>query len=1556
MRPGRLSAEHKWHSNAILVQISRGAPVTGPVDDHRAGPLGQKAPVGPVKFGAVTLDLVADDIALYEQMALRRSSAFYDRDLVAFGARAMSTWALDVLAGRYTRFGHDWSSLRAAVLRFAESPRDTEPLLDEIALDRLYALCEVLHERQVDPSAERALLRFIASRAVAGGEFSEKSMDPFVERLLQAGLGDEARALLPRLAENTWLRHIYTAELEHPVHGGTFDSLLGVVNEPYRRVGFEPITLDGAGDLPFLRLDATPRTVIETGPLVTVIMTSWHPGPEIFTAVRSIIAQTYQNWELIVSDDASPADYDAVLDKVAALDPRIRVVRNPANAGTYVRRNEAIHVARGDFVTMQDSDDWSHPRRLEVQVRDLLSHSLRLANVVHASRVTEDFSVISRRGGRLFLAEPSLLFRREPVVAAIGYYDSIRKSADTEYRKRLEAVTRSAVPALLPGVPLQFMLADSASLSGGDFGTNIWNHPDRLTYWSATRRYLERIQNGAQDPYLPFPQEGRSFHAPVNWWTGPADDVDYDVVVVFDGRETASRADFHRTLVDELNTAVEAGLRLALVQSDALVGPRGMALWGRELQALVDSGRVARVNPDAVAHARVAVVRHASAAQGHPALPWGLSVDRAVVLEDASAGDSRGETIARRDVEETVAAWFAVEPAWGITLPALPSPVVTAVGFDGTRISVTARLDEKVQIGAFLLRRGESTVRLDEVATGAESVSASADVEALATGDWSISAEWSTTSGQIDTCRCVISEDVVIWNAADRIGIRVDEFVLRTLADDAAEHLPTGRQFASEYLSAVIDRIWVGADQIEISIADGAAVALDAVYALRDVDGIVMRKREFTAKESPAGDSIWARPLAKFSESRWEMYGTFRTPLGPVEYPLAFDEAVQLDANAGWRPEIVAGGRLWVAPAPTSDPVLKEVSPDDGDQLPLFGLRHSLPRVEEPPAVSVVMPVYNVEPFLEEAIASVLGQDWTDLELIIVDDASTDGGRRIIQRYWQQDARVRVFVLDHNTLGGAGVPSNIGIRNARGKYVAFADSDDHVTRSGLATLVELAEFHNAELVIGDFRTFAETRREGAEAYDHAVWSEFPLNRSISAFTHPALFRLSPVPWRKLYRRDFLEANAILYPEGDYFYEDNPLHWFVLSRAHRVVATKKVISFHRQEREGQTMSAQAYKLGSFVTHANTILNYLDQSTDERRNVLFAAFFEYLDRTQWTVKNQTQPAAAALLRRGIGDIFQHAVASAPAVPVPALLRPRLVTYRSAYPDLDLSVVVPVYNSGDLLRQTLDSVLELTGIRFNVLLVDDGSTDDSAEIMQEYERRHPNVHVFAQGNRGAGRARNSVIPLCTGRYTYFLDADDLVDARALAAAVAAADAQSADLLFVKYRIEFTDENRSQGMFGSDREIWSDLASAASSADRQRFLARVINYPWNRIIRTSLLHDANIFFGSTVVHNDVLFHWHSVVSATNIGYLDAEVCVHRKFATRAQVTNIDDERRMGVLEALRATHQRIADLPAYSNVSSEWISFALHLMDWAKGRVPESLHPLYEQRRAELVDSFEQ
>ncbi|SMX95086.1 Glycosyltransferase involved in cell wall bisynthesis [Brevibacterium linens] len=1447
----------------------------------------------------------------------------------AFGACHESMWALDVLSERFTEGKHDWSSLRAAAARFAEEPRAFDQTLDRMSLKDLWALSELLHARELDRVSEQALLKFISTRVLAGADFDRKLNELLIERLLHVDLVEPARVLISRLDDSTWRKQALAAELEHPRFGGTLEGTLIALNPSLYRYGLERISLSGHGDSGFQQLQAEATGIVDEGPLVSVIMTTDQPTANLVASARSIIEQSYQNLELIVVAGSS-GESEPVLDQLAALDSRIKIIRSSKSVSQYDRRNDAIDLADGSFITFHSDHAWAHPRRVETQVRDLVENNGKLANIVRKARVSDDLSLVSSRGARLVLSESSILFRRDAVIDEIGYFDGTRKGAGTEYRKRLEAATGARVETIGPRIPLEFALVDATDDAQDDFEGGLWIDPVWLEYREAYSQFHNRISAGQQSAYIRAGSGRQAFAAPARWTKDSPSSATFDVLLILDGRRTPRRNDFIEAVIDELYSLIATGARVAVMQSDSADGADRPGPVADALHELVQSGKITQIFEGDEVEADVAIVRHAVAVQGHSPQAQSLNVKRVVVVEDIVGGDLRARTFAQVDVDETLKSWTGADPEWVIATPLIQRPVLHSVVMDDGTMRVTISAPDSHQLVAVRFDNGEDRVDLPATVSGDEDVFAEAQLDDLPVGELLVSIVRRHDIGE-SVQGCIVKHQRVLSAIGDRILVASGR-LLRLLPNVAQSRSDESVGFGEQYLDVSVTSARIFRGQIELSLLRAPEVQLTALHLLRVVDGRV-RRHEFELDEPVGTNQIATRTVEGILDSRWKVFGVFQTPVGPVSVPVDFGPDTPTTDSKNYRIRKLTSGSAGVIHI-VEQPQL--ASPD------------------RTPFLSIVMPVFNVAPYLDTSIQSVLMQDFEDFELIIVDDASTDNGRQVIEMHRALDDRVRVIELDHNTLGGAGVPSNLGIRAARGKYIAFVDSDDWVTKSAFSRLVELAETNDAQLVIGDFRTFDENDRSFADAYDGDRWRNIPLEQVISASSHPSLLRLSPVPWRKLYRSDFVRENHVLYPEGDYFYEDNPLHWHVLSRAERVVACDGIVSYHRMAREGQTMGAFEYKLGAIASHANTILESLKTSTAAHREVLFEEFIDYVSRQRWIVRRQTQPAAAKIIQHRLADIYDRAREIEPTADVPQKTISHFAGYRSAYPDLDLTIVIPVYNSADLLRDTLDSVMALDGLAFDVLLIDDGSTDQSLKVMREYERKYANVHVFEQKNRGAGRARNSIIPLCTGRYTYFLDADDVINANALRQAIIKADNDESDLMFVQYRIEYVDEGRSRGMFNADSEIWKQLKEVTKIETKRRLLSGLINYPWNRIIKTQLLHDANIFFGPTVVHNDVLYHWHSILSAINIGILETDVCTHRKFVDRQQVTNIADERRMSVLEALRGTHERISDLPAYAQVREQWETFSLELIEWAKTKIPERLLVTYEANSRELAKAI--
>lgn len=223
--------------------------------------------------------------------------------------------------------------------------------------------------------------------------------------------------------------------------GAASTSWLDAFNAVFRVDGLDPVAL-APGTAPELdRLESTSPAASVDGPLVTVIVPTWRPGAYLWTAVRSLVQQTYANLEVLIMDDASGAEYEPLLEQVLALDSRVRVVVSPENRGTYASRNAAVRDhSHGDFITIQDDDDWSHPQRIERQVS--ASQSRRLAiEMARAARVTEDLRFVRRGASFVRRGYPTTLISRA-TFADIGFWDPVRRNSDFEFIRRARNVKK----------------------------------------------------------------------------------------------------------------------------------------------------------------------------------------------------------------------------------------------------------------------------------------------------------------------------------------------------------------------------------------------------------------------------------------------------------------------------------------------------------------------------------------------------------------------------------------------------------------------------------------------------------------------------------------------------------------------------------------------------------------------------------------------------------------------------------------------------------------------------------------------------------------------------------------------------------------------------------------------------------------------------------------------------------------------------------------------------------------------------------------------------------
>lgn len=277
---------------------------------------------------------------------------------------------------------------------------------------------------------------------------------------------------------------------------------------------------------------------ISNGPKVTVVLPAFKAENGIQIAIESILTQTWKNLELIIVDDCSPDDTAKVVQSYMKKDSRIQLLHTPKNSGPYVARNIGLQAATGEFITINDSDDWSHKQKIETQVTHLMENKQIIANTSEHARLTEDLRIYRRGtpGKYIFPNMSSIMFRRNPVLEKIGYWDSVRFAADGEFKRRLIKVFGKQSYVDLNSGPLSLPRQTATSLTGSSaFGYNGFFMGARREYVNSLEYYHKR----SSSLYYDYPLTKRPFPVPEPMWPDREavnGERHFDVVIVSDFR------------------------------------------------------------------------------------------------------------------------------------------------------------------------------------------------------------------------------------------------------------------------------------------------------------------------------------------------------------------------------------------------------------------------------------------------------------------------------------------------------------------------------------------------------------------------------------------------------------------------------------------------------------------------------------------------------------------------------------------------------------------------------------------------------------------------------------------------------------------------------------------------------------------------------------------------------------------------------------------------------------------------------------------------------------
>ena len=417
------------------------------------------------------------------------------------------------------------------------------------------------------------------------------------------------------------------------------------------------------------------------------------------------------------------------------------------------------------------------------------------------------------------------------------------------------------------------------------------------------------------------------------------------------------------------------------------------------------------------------------------------------------------------------------------------------------------------------------------------------------------------------------------------------------------------------------------------------------------------------------------------------------------------------------------------------------------------------------PKVSVLVPVFNNAQYLHECIGSIINQTLEDIEIIIINDGSTDQKAiDILNDYANKDDRIRII---HKKNTGYGHSMNCGLYSAKGEYIGIVESDDYILPNMFGVLYNQAQENKCEIVRSDPSEF---RGDGGGRIFKKIASSSSgnlYNKDIDPYVENAYFRAVSLNPTGIYLKTFLKKNNIDFNEtpGASF-QDIGFFFKVSITAKKIRIVND--SFYMVRRDNENSSV--FSCGKVYASCNefkSIRLFIEKNDGLKKYIPHLHFKKYLSYKfhLGRLMGDEKIEFKHIFKKDFEDVLSNKE-----IDDKMFLAKELqyihslcghecgnTKFYAEKCECKISVVVPVYNCEPYLDFCIQSIVSQSVEDIEIICVDDGSSDASLSILKRYAQEDGRIRVFHQQNLGAGAARNKALASACGEFIAFMDSDD-------------------------------------------------------------------------------------------------------------------------------------------------------------------------------------------------------
>lgn len=594
--------------------------------------------------------------------------------------------------------------------------------------------------------------------------------------------------------------------------------------------------------------------------------------------------------------------------------------------------------------------------------------------------------------------------------------------------------------------------------------------------------------------------------------------------------------------------------------------------------------------------------------------------------------------------------------------------------------------------------------------------------------------------------------------------------------------------------------------------------------------------------------------------------------------------------------------------------------------------------------VSVVVPVYNMEKYLVQCMESLVNQSLKEIEIICVNDGSRDSSLEILRAYEKKDARVRVISGENYGYGHA---MNIGIDAAKGEFLGIVEPDDYADLHMFQILYQRAIATGVDIVKADFYRFYGDGEEQRNVYNSTARIMENYNRIFEPKKDKECFRFIMNTWSGIYRMDFLNKYHVRHNEtpGASF-QDNGFWFKGFCQAEKITFINKPLLYNRRDNPNSSVNNREKIYCANEEYAD-IRKFLSDNPELEKEFLpqfmmkkYHTYLFTLERVGWQYKQEFLKSFSEEFKQAEeqGELCKAAFTPQEWTNLHWIMNnPEEYYEKVVKKEIEISVIIPVYNAEKYLRQCLESLETQCFVRFEVICIDDGSTDSSRQIIEDVMKRDKRFSLVIQQNQGAGAARNRGMELAKGEYLLFLDADDYFAPDMLLHAWKKIKETESDICVINSWQHDEETGTIQPCnYALRMDAYPNWRPFRVQDMSKNPFRNFMGWAWDKLYLKRFLVNNQLKFQEQRTSNDMYFTYMSLFKADRITTLE-ERLIYQRRNIPGSLSQTRERSWECFYNALMAMKQELADMGLYERNSRYFVNYALHSCLWNLKTLPE-------------------